>query len=189
LASGRRDCYDALQAAKFTTTPLPSDRPIPVKGPGLRIDLDVRRVWRCAKCGKTVRTAGLVTAQRCGCSDGSQWMRLEPPVKREPFVPPHRDPIPEDESEPAAATEIPTIEPVPLAASETPLPTSEIIEPAPRETVLVREALIETVLIEPVPAEAATDTPTPPAPPSDDPAVKTETAPPPTDEFGAGLAN
>src|SRR5262249_17022825 len=87
-------------AAKFTKTPLLSDRPIPVKGPGLRIDLDVRRVWRCAKCGKSIRTPAHVVSQRCGCSEPGQWMRLEPPVKREPFRPPPREPIP-DEDDPA----------------------------------------------------------------------------------------
>lgn len=159
-----------------------------MKGPGLRIDLDVRRVWRCAKCGKTVRTAGLVTAQRCGCSDGAQWMRLEPPVKREPFVPPHRDPIPEDDPEPAPAAEGPATESALPAVSEHPPAPEEPVEAAPSETVLAREALIETVLFEAVPAEPAAE-PEPTAPPPDNPAANAETVPPPTDEFGAGLAN
>lgn len=68
-----------------------------MKGPGLRIDLDVRRSWRCPKCGRTVRTPAHVVSQRCGCSEQGNWMRLELPVKRAPFVAPVREPLPEED--------------------------------------------------------------------------------------------
>ena len=38
-----------------------------MKGPGLRIDLDVRRVWRCPACGRELRLGGGVTAVLCDC--------------------------------------------------------------------------------------------------------------------------
>lgn len=63
-----------------------------MKGPGFRIDLDVRRVWRCPRCGRLARTAGGITAQRCHCAEDGTWMQLQPPVKREPFRPPPRSP-------------------------------------------------------------------------------------------------
>ncbi len=66
-----------------------------MKGPGLRLDLDVRRVWRCEKCGRIARTPGQVTAQRCGCTEPPQWMHLEPPIKKEPFQAPVREHLPE----------------------------------------------------------------------------------------------
>src|SRR5262245_7178595 len=96
------------KAAKCTKIDLLCDRPIRVKGPGLRIDLDVRRIWCCAKCGKTVRTAVQVVAQRCGCAD-APWMSLQPPVKREPFRPPVREPLPDVEApleQPAGTTAV-----------------------------------------------------------------------------------
>lgn len=65
-----------------------------VKGPGLRIDLDVRREWRCTRCGRTVRTPVFVTAQRCSCSSDDGWMQLQQPAKREPYRPPPRAPEP-----------------------------------------------------------------------------------------------
>ncbi|MFN0052225.1 MAG: hypothetical protein ACKV0T_08535 [Planctomycetales bacterium] len=71
-----------------------------MKGPGVRIDLDVRRVWLCPRCGKRSRTVGGVTSQRCGCVDGGAWMTLEPPQKREPYRPPPRDPAEPEEVDP-----------------------------------------------------------------------------------------
>lgn len=67
---------------------------LPIKGPGLRIDLDVRRVWTCPQCGQTVRRGGRVTAVRCSrCSnDEDVWLHLD--SESVPFrsVPPSGDP-------------------------------------------------------------------------------------------------
>jgi hypothetical protein len=38
-----------------------------MRGPGYRLDLDVRRVWRCPRCGKERRLGGEVTAVTCIC--------------------------------------------------------------------------------------------------------------------------
>jgi hypothetical protein len=163
-----------------------------VKGPGLRIDLDVRRVWRCAKCGKTVRTQGQITAQRCGCADGSQWMELQPPVKREPFRAPHRDPIPEDGPDPETDEKTESVPELPVA-SAAPSPAAEPVEPAPTATIVVETALTETVVVEYGPAEQSSAE-TAPAPPTPSPAPDKPDAPPApnppaTDEFGAGLTS
>ncbi len=41
-----------------------------MKGPGMRLDLDVRRLWRCPSCGAERRTSGDRTVLRCAaCSD------------------------------------------------------------------------------------------------------------------------
>lgn len=54
-----------------------------IKGPGLRIDLDVRRVWECSRCGRQRKYSGDVVARLCHCSaedrsDGV-WMHLIEP--------------------------------------------------------------------------------------------------------------
>ena len=43
-----------------------------MRGPGYRLDLDVRRVWRCPQCGKERRLGGEVTAVACACGKAMQ---------------------------------------------------------------------------------------------------------------------
>ena len=148
-----------------------------MKGPGLRIDLDVRRVWRCAKCGRTTRTAGQVTAQRCGCGDDSQWMRLEPPVKREPWRAPPREPLPEEEApvEPSATPP----ETAPVAAAAEVIVVSETAAPVTEPAVAAETAAPQVEPSQPSAAvsgsESASAAPGPAAAPAD--------------EFGAGLGD
>ena len=102
-----------------------------MKGPGLRVNLDVRRLWRCPRCGRVARTPGAVTAVRCGCSDET-WMQLQPPVKREPFRPPPRTPeqIAEDRADEPDEDDIP-LEPDVAARSKPDAPmVSDPPEPA-----------------------------------------------------------
>jgi hypothetical protein len=47
-----------------------------MKGPGSRIDLDVRRVWECPSCGRRARTGAVVVSKRCDCTETGVWMRL-----------------------------------------------------------------------------------------------------------------
>ena len=84
-----------LQCAKTGT------RNRPIKGPGLRIDLDVRRVWKCSKCDSTRKTEGIVVAQKCGCSEGGDWMQLVEEQKPLPAA----APVIEDEPASGIATE------------------------------------------------------------------------------------
>jgi hypothetical protein len=47
-----------------------------MKGPGLRVDLDVRRTWRCPRCGRERRAAADVTALTCSCAPDNPRMQL-----------------------------------------------------------------------------------------------------------------
>lgn len=47
-----------------------------MKGPGLRIDVDVRRAWRCPVCGQSQRLGLGVTAPRCPCVRDGVPMKL-----------------------------------------------------------------------------------------------------------------
>lgn len=47
-----------------------------MKGPGLRIDVDVRRPWRCPVCGQGARLPMDITAPRCPCVRDGVPMKL-----------------------------------------------------------------------------------------------------------------
>lgn len=47
-----------------------------MKGPGIRIDVDVRRAWRCSVCGQNLRLTMDVTAPRCFCVRDGVPMKL-----------------------------------------------------------------------------------------------------------------
>ncbi len=51
-----------------------------IKGPGIRLDLDVRRVWRCPKCQRVLKTAGHITSRRCPIDGG--FMQLDDSAQR-----------------------------------------------------------------------------------------------------------
>jgi hypothetical protein len=69
-----------------------------MKGPGMRLDLDVRRVWQCPACGAELRSDGNVVARFCNCTREGIAMRLverpPPPLVRRPPREPEPD-IPE----------------------------------------------------------------------------------------------
>jgi len=100
-----------------------------------------------------VRTPGLVTAQRCGCSsDPIQWMHLEPAVKKEPFRAPPREHLPEawevaESTSPPIApptdAEPPPILEQPAAEIQTPTPEPPAAGPAP--TVVTESFTVEIV--------------------------------------------
>jgi hypothetical protein len=174
------------------------DRAIVVKGPGLRIGLDVRRVWRCAKCGRTVRTAVQVVAQRCGCSEAGNWMVLQPPVKREPFCPPVREPLVDPGAEDAPVTV-----PVEAAGDETGgagVPAAEaqgtVVLPdganpptqSPNQTSELADALLESLAAVDVPVSPTEGAPNPAAA-AEPGGMESESGVAPPDDFGAGLGN
>lgn len=54
-----------------------------MKGPGFRLDLDVRRLWECPACGKRLKMPGEVTQLACDCrGENSPPMRLVEPLRR-----------------------------------------------------------------------------------------------------------
>jgi hypothetical protein len=64
-----------------------------MKGPGMRLDLDVRRVWRCPACGREARSEGQTVVRLCGCTREGVAMRLvelprpKPTVRVQPASP------------------------------------------------------------------------------------------------------
>jgi hypothetical protein len=53
-----------------------------MRGAGLRLDNDVRRVWRCAACGAERKVGAQVTTVRCQCA-GRPAMKLVEAMRRE----------------------------------------------------------------------------------------------------------
>ena len=47
-----------------------------MKGPGLRIEIDVRRAWHCPTCGQNQRWSTDITAPRCFCVRDGVPMKL-----------------------------------------------------------------------------------------------------------------
>ena len=57
-----------------------------MKGPGMRLELDVRRVWRCPSCGREARSGGGVVTKICGCTREGVAMRLVELPRPKPTV-------------------------------------------------------------------------------------------------------
>ena len=56
-----------------------------MKGPGLRVDHDVRRLWVCPDCSRSLRLDGSVSYMRCDCQGAtSSWMQL---IESAPVIP------------------------------------------------------------------------------------------------------
>lgn len=80
-----------------------------MKGPGLRINFDAKRAWKCPACGKSIRLSGEVASQVCLCTNPPTWMRLQPDPPKPKFSF-ERISIPEPEPEPEE--ELPTAQAV-----------------------------------------------------------------------------
>jgi hypothetical protein len=83
-----------------------------MKGPGMRLELDVRRVWRCPACSREARSEGGVVAKICGCTKEGVAMRLVELPRPKPTV---WQPKPDDPDIPELAdfpTDIP-VNPIP----------------------------------------------------------------------------
>jgi hypothetical protein len=68
-------CLEIRYAGRQSRRCFPT-RSIAIKGPGLRIDIDVRRVWRCPSCGQTQKLPSSATSARCGCTREGVALRL-----------------------------------------------------------------------------------------------------------------
>lgn len=62
-------------------------RELIVKGPGMRLDYDVRRRWNCPVCGAIRRTSGDTTAVTCWVCSDHPLMKLDEPAQS---LRPHR---------------------------------------------------------------------------------------------------
>ena len=160
-----------------------------MKGPGIRIDLDVRRIWTCPRCSRVTKYLGDVVALRCGCSAEPNWMQLTDLPRRQRAVqqavvhPAAADEAADafDEREKEKSDDrkkSPAVEPsASIATTEAPAPESATIE-KPGEPVVATAQIEEITVV--VTETIAINTPiAPPAPPA-----ITE---PPADDFGAGL--
>ncbi|QDT29249.1 hypothetical protein [Gimesia panareensis] len=47
-----------------------------MKGPGLKLDLDVRRLWKCPKTGQTIRLSGNVVSKSTEVNGETVFMQL-----------------------------------------------------------------------------------------------------------------
>lgn len=47
-----------------------------MRGPGMRLDLDVRRLWTCPECRRQRRLSGDVSTAHCPCREGGVMMQL-----------------------------------------------------------------------------------------------------------------
>lgn len=99
-----------------------------MKGPGMRLDLDVRRVWECPECHRQMRSEGQATARMCTCTREGVPMRLIELPRPKPTV---RVPEPSSSEgeEPQLAdfpTDIPVhppIKPAPSASKDPDFPS------------------------------------------------------------------
>lgn len=124
-----------------------------MRGPGMRIDFDMRRIWRCPACGSERRAEGKITSLRCNCSSGPTMMKLIEPQRWRPPEQRPADPYMEFEVEEAAPEPPPKEDPGRKEISEEPTSPAE----------LSGEATAETAV-----ADAATAQATPTEAPSED---------------------
>jgi hypothetical protein len=92
-----------------------------MKGPGMRLELDVRRVWRCPACGRETRSDVKEVARVCSCTKEGVAMRLVELPRPKPVV---RLPEPPDPDIPELA-DFPTDIPVNPPAKRPPVENHE----------------------------------------------------------------
>jgi hypothetical protein len=93
-----------------------------MKGPGMRLDLDVRRVWECPECHRQMRSDGQATSRICGCTREGVAMRLVELPRPKPQVRVPEPPNPESDETQLAdfPTDIPVHPPVKRAPPTNP---------------------------------------------------------------------
>ena len=57
-----------------------------MKGPGMRLDLDIRRVWQCPACSRESRSDVQVVTKLCGCTKEGVAMRLVERPRPKPTI-------------------------------------------------------------------------------------------------------
>ncbi|REJ70937.1 MAG: hypothetical protein DWQ34_23735 [Planctomycetota bacterium] len=122
-----------------------------MRGPGMRLDYDMRRTWRCPACGSERKAGGRVTSLPCRCSGDEVWMKLIEVRRWRPPDPKPIDPYVDFEfSEEEAAPE-PKPAPIVTPPEE---PQDNVVAPSPAS-----ESPAESEAVEPSPAVETNETP------------------------------
>jgi hypothetical protein len=122
-----------------------------MKGPGNRIDLDVRRLWKCPQCSRETKATGVVASRLCpasGCE--GVWMKLVEPLRKPilRYSPPPQPALPEESDELAPGE----------AADASRLSRKQRREQAAAGDPVVGEsATTESTVAEPLPGETAVE--------------------------------
>jgi hypothetical protein len=124
-----------------------------MKGPGIRIDLDVRRLWKCPQCGREMKATGVVTSRLCPAS-GCQgvWMKLVEPLRKPilRYSPPPQPALPEESDEPGPGEAADG----PRASRKQRREQAAAGENVPVESVTVESVAVEAPVGDPLPREA-----------------------------------
>ena len=145
-----------------------------MKGPGYKVTGDVRRTWRCAKCGCERKLAGDVTTLYCGCQEES-WMK----IVAERVMSPRPLQRPSDVERRPIDFGIEPPPPAPVKAEAT------IIKSAVERDVVVavEETVIVTTLVDTTPAPSTSN----PSKAAIEPAGKADQETPVDDDWGDGI--
>lgn len=110
-----------------------------VRGPGMRMKLDVRRRWRCPLCDFERRLPASVTSVRCSCSSDAPFMKIVEGQRRPRPTPEPLNPYLEFEPDAETESPIPKAEPDPAAAAQ-PADVAARPEVAPKPEVTAAES-------------------------------------------------
>tara|TARA_R110002167_G_scaffold81082_6_gene222320 strand:+ start:1377 stop:1823 length:447 start_codon:yes stop_codon:yes gene_type:complete len=130
-----------------------------MKGPGLKLDLDVRRLWKCPQTGQTIRLSGNVVAKSVEVDGKTVFMQLVEEQRsryRDPFHFEYYEPSAHDQSSSErAAAAARSIEEPDTAPVETPVdqPVDNVADHSITE-VASTTPTEETEAAPPTPAEA-----------------------------------
>lgn len=160
-----------------------------MKGPGNRIDLDVRRIWKCSRCGRVAKYLGDVVALRCSCGAEPAWMQLSDAPRR-PRAVQHAVVHPADAGAAADASDerqrVARGEPAVAPVVTEPQPAAEPSEVPAAEVVVVEQV---TVVTETVVTETVVSLETPVVEAAKEEIKPAAVTPPVEDDFGAGLVD
>lgn len=109
-----------------------------MKGPGLRLDLEVRRLWRCPKCGLERRVPDREVTVICDCTESGTFMQLIEPKRTVRAEPPPLDPFLDIELEPSSRRP-PAPEPQPQGEPDA-APTEPVLETSAAQVPQTAEA-------------------------------------------------
>lgn len=109
-----------------------------MRGPGLRLPLEVRRTWLCPQCGKERKVPGDQAQVRCGCTaDGVLMKLVQEPVS---VVLRSLDPRPIPAPSPKRSTDLPRRDPEEAVVAEPVVPTPVVAETIVEAVVVSEES-------------------------------------------------